>query len=199
MSQPPSKRGGDRPGSGRPPLHDEPQVRMYVPQSAAPSIVTAIAHYRAQKAISKLPLVPVAVQLTELLIPAFEMRVAAGFPSPADDYLEAGIDLNKLLVLNAPATFFFTIEKDSDSMDEVGIKGGSRIMVDRSIEVRSGLIVLALILGEGVTVKELEIRGSRVRLIPHSSNPIHKPRTIKEGEELTIIGVVTTAITQFKT
>lgn len=198
MSKLPPQRGGARPGAGRPPIHSEPQVRMYVPQSAAPSIVTAIAHYRVQKEIAKLHLEHVSPYPTESVIPAFEMRVPAGFPSPADDYLEEGIDLHKLLVRNAPATFFYTVEKDSDSMDEVGIRGGSRIMVDRSIDARSGMIVLALILGEGATVKELEIRGSRIRLLPRSSNPIHKPRTLKEGQEVTIIGVVTSVITQFK-
>ncbi len=190
--------GGERPGAGRKPIFDEPRVLLRVPQSTAPSIVTAISEYRVQKETAKLHLKPLASALTEALIPAFEVRIAAGFPSPADDYLEDGIDLHKLLVRNAPATFFYTIEKNADSMNLRGINGGSRVMVDRSIDARSGMIVLALILGEGVTVKELEVRGSLIRLIPHSTNPIHKPRTIREGEEVHIIGVVTTAITQFR-
>ena len=195
---PTSTHGGARDGAGRPARFEEATVRLRVPGSIAPELVTSLAQYRLRKQVAQVALTPVASEPTEALIRAFEMRISAGFPSPADDYLEEGIDLHKLLVRNAPATFFYSVEKDADSMNLKGIYGGCRIMVDRSIEARDGSIVLALILGEGVTVKQLEIRGSRIRLIPHSSNPVHKPRTLKEGEEVTIIGVVTTAITQFK-
>ena len=56
-----------------------------------------------------------------------------------------------------------------------GIEGGDRLLVDRSIEPRSGHIVLAIIPGEGATVKELQIRGMTTRLVPQSPNPAHKP------------------------
>jgi len=172
-------------------------VRIRVPESIAPAVVTVLADYRAVKEVAKLHLQPVLIDPLSMLIPACATRIAAGFPSPADDYLDDGIDLNKMLVRNGPATYFYTIEKASDSMNVKGIMGGDRILVDRSIEARSGMIVLAVILGEGATVKQLEIRGSRIRLIPHSTNPIHKPRTILEGEELLIVGVVTSSITLF--
>ncbi len=189
--------GGVRENAGRKAIFGESSVRMRVPESIAPTVSTALAAYRTAKAISQLGLVPVMSPTSELVIQSFATRVSAGFPSPADDYLEEGIDLNRMLVANAPATFFYTVEKDADSMNEVGIMGGDRIVVDRSIEARSGMIVLALIMGEGATVKELEIRGQRVRLIPRSTNPQHKPRTIGEGEELNIVGVVTWGLTQF--
>lgn len=76
---------------------------------------------------------------------------------------------------------------------------GDRLLVDRSIEARNGHIVLAVIPGEGATVEELSVRGSTVRLVPHSPNPAHKPRALKEGEEVLIVGVVTNCIKHFKT
>lgn len=143
-------------------------------------------------------LMPVASSPPELKITAKLTRVAAGFPSPADDYLEDGVDLNRLLVRNAPATFFYTVEKDADSMLARGIEGGDRLLVDRSIEPRSGHIVLAIIPGEGATVKELQIRGMTTRLVPHSPNPAHKARVFREGDELVVVGVVTSCIKQFR-
>ena len=143
-------------------------------------------------------LIPVASSPPELKITAKLTRVAAGFPSPADDYLEDGIDLNRLLVRNAPATFFYTVEKDADSMLARGIEGGDRLLVDRSIEPRNGHIVLAIIPGEGATVKELQIRGMTTRLVPHSPNPAHKVRVFREGYELVVVGVVTSCIKQFR-
>ena len=193
-----SKHGGARPGAGAPSRYGGPTVTIRVPEQFKPAILDELAKYRLRKETAKLALVPVASDPPAFEIPVFAVAVSAGFPSPADDYIEDGIDLNKMLVRNAPATFFYTVERDADSMNLAGIFGGCKIMVDRSIEPRSGVIVLALILGEGATVKELEIRGSRVRLIPRSTNPIHQPRTLKEGEEVSIIGVVTTAINQFK-
>lgn len=144
-------------------------------------------------------LIPVASSPPELKITAKLTRVAAGFPSPADDYLEDGIDLNRLLVRNAPATFFYTVEKGADSMLNRGIEGGDRLLVDRSIEPRSGHLVLAIIPGEGATVKELQIRGMTTRLVPHSPNPAHKARVFREGDELVVVGVVTSCIKQFRT
>jgi len=196
---PTNSHGGARPGAGRPSQFDEPTQRVRVPESLVPVLADELAAYRLRRQEAQLGLTPAASNPRPLLLPAYAVKVAAGFPSPADDYLEDGIDLNKLLVRNAPATFFYTVESEADSMDLVGIFGGDRIMVDRSIEPRSGMIVLALILGEGATVKELDTRGCRARLVPRSSNPKHKPRVIRDGDEVHIIGVVTTAIRQFKT
>lgn len=132
-------------------------------------------------------------------IPCVSTKVAAGFPSPADDYLEDGIDLNRLLVRNPPATFFYQVETDADSMNQAGIFGGDRLVVDRSIDPRTGHIVLAVITGEGATVKKLRLGRGSLQLIPQSTNPCHKPRTFKEGEEVVVIGVVTSVIRQLPT
>lgn len=197
MSNPPSH-GGARPGAGRRHRYGEPTVQVRIPESVAPTVVSAMSDYKLRKTLGELALVPAALRPPPMTILSMLTRVSAGFPSPADDYLDEGIDLNRLLVKNAPATFFYTVEKDADSMINKGIMGGDRLLVDRSIEPKSRDIVLAVITGEGATVKELQIRGGTIRLIPHSPNPAHKPRSFKEGDELLIVGVVTSCIRQFR-
>lgn len=196
--RPPPSRGGRRPGAGRPAAFGEPTTQLRIPNSLMPFVVASLDRFRALREARQLKLEPVAQNPPSRTIAAVATKVAAGFPSPADDYLDEGIDLNRLLVRNAPATFFYTVEQDADSMLDKGISGGDRLLVDRSIDARSGDIVLAVIPGEGATVKELQLRGGKVRLIPHSPNPAHKPRTLKEEEEVLIVGVVTSCIKQFK-
>lgn len=193
------RRGGFRPGAGRHAKFLQPSVVMRVPQDVAPALRTSLEAFRLRRQAEKLGLEPVALDPEPLILKAVLTKVAAGFPSPADDYLDDGIDLNRMLVKNAPATFFYTVEAGSDSMLSLGIGGGDRLLVDRSIEARNGHIVLAVIPGEGATVKELQVRGSTVRLVPHSPNPAHKPRTLRESDEVLIVGVVTSCIKQFKT
>jgi len=190
--------GGARPGAGRPRRFGEETTHVRIPKSLKLPIAQELAAYRRNGALARIALTPLACDPPAQRFPDFAVRVAAGFPSPADDYLEEGIDLNKLLVRNAPATFFYTVETHADSMNLEGIFGGDRILVDRSIEPRSGHLVLALIYGEGATVKQLKMKGSTVSLVPRSTNPQHRTRTLKEGEEVSIIGVVTTVIRQFR-
>lgn len=192
------RRGGHRIGAGRHTKYLQPSVVMRVPQDVAPALRTSLEAFRLRRQAEKLGLEPVALDPAPMILKAVLTKVAAGFPSPADDYLDDGIDLNRLLVKNGPATYFYTVEDGADSMIDKGIAGGDRLLVDRSIEARSGHIVLAMIPGEGATVKELQIRGATVRLVPHSPNPAHKPRTLKESDEVLIIGVVTSCIKQFK-
>lgn len=193
------RRGGFRPGAGRHAKFLQPSVVMRVPQDVAPALRTSLEAFRLRRQAEQLGLQPVALDPEPMILKAVLTKVAAGFPSPADDYLDDGIDLNRFLVKNAPATFFYTVEDGADSMLDLGIAGGDRLLVDRSIEARSGHIVLAVIPGEGATVKELHVSGATVRLVPHSPNPKHKPRTLKDGEEVLIVGVVTSCIKQFKT
>lgn len=191
--------GGHRPGAGRHPKFLQPSVVMRVPGDVAPALRTSLEAYRERLQFKQLGLDTVALDPAPLILRAVLTKVAAGFPSPADDYLDDGIDLNRMLVRNGPATYIYTVEDGSDSMLGKGISGGDRLLVDRSIEPRNRHIVLALIPGEGLTVKELQIRGATMRLVPHSPNPIHKARTLKDGDDIQIIGVVTTGITQFPT
>lgn len=119
--------------------------------------------------------------------PLLGMRVTCGFPSPAEDHMAEELDLHHLCVANPPATFF--VEADTGtSMLDYGIGPGDTLIVDRSINARSGDIVMVLWEG-GYMVKQLEIRGTRVRLL--SGSPDHAPIEVPPEAELEVWGVVT--------
>jgi len=118
--------------------------------------------------------------------------VAAGFPSPAEQYVEAPLDLNELLVRKPAATFF--VRAAGDSMVEAGICSGDILVVDRSLEAADGSIVIAAVDNE-FTVKFLRKDSSCVRL--EAANRRYKPILFDEGMELRILGVVTAVIHQF--
>jgi DNA polymerase V len=125
--------------------------------------------------------------------PFFLSRVPAGFPSPADDYLESELDLNELLIQHPAATFFVRLA--GDSMVNAGLFDGDILVVDRAEEGSHGRIVVAVIDGE-MTVKRLYSQSGRVAL--RAENPAYKPIVFDEGRELTIWGVVIGSVRQFK-
>ena len=125
-------------------------------------------------------------------IPFYCDPVKAGFPSPAQDYVERTLDLNELCIRHPNATFFVRVE--GDSMIEAGIYDGDVLVVDRSVDAEHGDIVVAAVGGE-FTVKELCTRPS-LMLLPR--NPAYKPIRPRNGEELNIFGVVTNVIRQMK-
>lgn len=118
-------------------------------------------------------------------LPLFACKVPAGFPSPADDHLEASIDLNQQYVRHPAATFFVRVQ--GHSMTSAGIHNNDMLVVDRSLEAQSGSIVIAVINGE-LTVKRLLLDEDKVWLVPE--NPAFQPVQIMEGMELHIWGVV---------
>lgn len=128
------------------------------------------------------------LQRLHLSIPLFIERVAAGFPSPAQDYVERTLDLNELCIKRPAATFFVRVE--GDSMTGAGIFADDILVVDRSIQAEHGDIVIASLNGE-MTVKELELKP-RIRLLPRNS--AYLPIEIPEGAELSIFGVVTNVV-----
>jgi len=123
-----------------------------------------------------------------LKIPLFGEAVSAGFPSPAQDYIEKTLDLNELCIKRPAATFF--VRAEGDSMIQAGIYAGDILVVDRSVTAEHGDTVIVAIHGE-LTVKALELRPA-VRLVPR--NPAYSPIEIPEGAELDIFGVVTNVI-----
>jgi DNA polymerase V len=125
--------------------------------------------------------------------PLFSHRVKAGFPSPADDYIEAWLDLNEHLIEHKEATFFVTAS--GDSMTGAGIQEGNLLVVDRAVEPRNGDIVIAVVDGE-LTLKRLEKRRGKIRLL--AENPAYAPIEFKDGQELTLWGVVTSVIQKIK-
>ena len=124
-------------------------------------------------------------------IPLYLSPVAAGFPSPADDYTDRQINLHELLVRNPPATFF--VRAGGDSMVGAGIHDGDLLVVDRSAEASSGRVVIAALDGE-LTIKRLTRRKGRVLLLPE--NPAYPEIDITEREYVHIWGVVTYVVHQ---
>lgn len=115
--------------------------------------------------------------------------ICAGFPSPADDYLETQINLNAELIRNPDATFVVRVQGDSMSGD--GIEDGDVLIVDRSVKPKDGSVAVCY-LNNAFTVKRMEKKGKSIRLL--SANPAFAPIDIQEGDELTIWGVVTYVI-----
>jgi DNA polymerase V len=119
-------------------------------------------------------------------IPLFSQSVRAGFPSPAADYAESGLDFNELLINNAATTF--VVRAEGESMLGAGIFPGDFLVVDRSLVARKEDIVIAALDGE-FTVKRLKYRDGRFILAPE--NPAYPVIRVDEASELTIWGVVT--------
>ena len=122
-------------------------------------------------------------------VPLFGALVQAGFPSPADDYLESYIDLNEVLVSNKAATFF--VKVDGDSMLGAGIFTGDMLVVDRSLTAKHGNVIVAMVEGEFTVKRFVKIRG-RTYLYPE--NKRYQPLDVTELEEFMVWGVVTTVI-----
>jgi DNA polymerase V len=122
-------------------------------------------------------------------LPLFTGKVAAGFPSPADDYVEKNLDLNELLVQKPAATFF--VRAQGESMLGAGIHPNDILVVDRSLEAIPGKVVICAINGE-LTVKRLERVNSQWQL--KAENPAYADIIIHDELELVIWGVVTNVI-----
>lgn len=119
-------------------------------------------------------------------LPLYLSPVEAGFPSPADDFLDRRLDLHKFLVRNESATFF--LRAHGESMINAGIHDGDLLVVDRSESAGHNRIVIAAVDGE-LTVKRLIRRRNRVLLAPE--NPDYPEIDITEHEYVHIWGVVT--------
>ncbi len=124
-------------------------------------------------------------------LPLVSASVEAGFPSPADDHLERGIDLNEELVRNPAATFYVRVK--GESMRDAGIHPGDLLMIDRSVTPVDRQIVVAMIDGE-FTVKRFRKRNGKITL--EAENPAFQPIEVGEDQELTIWGAVTYIIHQ---
>ena len=126
-------------------------------------------------------------------LPLYSSSVRAGFPSPADDYIERKLDLNTHLVQHPAATFF--VHASGDSMQNASIRSGDMLIVDRSLEATHGKIVIAAVNGE-LTVKRLSRQHGQVKLL--AENPAYDPIDITDEHDLVIWGVVTHVIHQVK-
>ena len=126
-------------------------------------------------------------------VPLFEDRVPAGFPSPAADYIEQGLDFNQYLVSRQAATFVFTVS--GDSMSGIGILNGDKVVVDRGVDARHGHVVVAVINGEH-TLKRLWVSKGVVELRPE--NPSYPVLRLSGDDTLNIFGVVVGLVRRFR-
>ncbi len=121
----------------------------------------------------------------EVLRPLCGGAVAAGFPSPAEDYIDSLLDLNKHLIQHPAATYFIRVT--GDSMVGAGIGAGDLLVVDRAVQAGDKDVVVANIDGE-LTVKRIRLCGGKVLLVPE--NESYRAQEVSEGMEFSVWGVV---------
>lgn len=126
---------------------------------------------------------------SDIKIPYFDHGVSAGFPSPALDFMEKSIDLNKALSENPLATFYIKVE--GNSMINAGINDKDVLVVDRSLEPQNNKIAICFIDG-GFTVKRIKLEKSGLWLMPE--NEKYKPIPVTEDNQFIIWGIVTYVI-----
>lgn len=199
-TQPINKRApgaGRKVGTGK---FGEPTSVLRVPTSQTAVIkdfLSAYQHKRLSHDVDAVAeLTQAAIRSSKLQIPLFSSKVAAGFPSPADDHIEKRLDPNEFLIDQQEATFFVTIQ--GQSMMDVGLLPGDKAVIDRSKVAAIGDIVLAVVDGE-FTVKTLSRRkDGMIRLLPANNTGAYAPIDIKEGMQFEIWGVVTGSFRRFK-
>ena len=186
-----STHGGVRSGAGRKKnsgsFKEETKV-LRVPLSLVEPVKTSLKVYQSQLKTGVEVLLP-QNSPEDVTIPIFTSHVQAGFPSPADDYLEDKLDLNKYLIQHKEATFF--VRAQGDSMLGAGIHSGDILVVDKSLKAISGKIVIAVVDGD-FTVKRLHKYGERITL--KAENDAFDDIKIGSDNELIIWGVVTSVI-----
>ena len=171
--------GGKREGAGRPKgknAYGEATKPMRIPLSRVTEVMAFLANDNHNTSL-----------------PLYSSTVRAGFPSPADDYIECKLDLNTHLIKHPAATFF--VKASGDSMKNAGIQSGDMLIVDRSLEATHGKIVIAAINGE-LTVKRLSRQQGQVKLL--AENRAYDPIDITDEQDLVIWGVVTHVIHQVR-
>ncbi len=124
-----------------------------------------------------------------LSLPVYDCTVSAGFPSPAQDWSDLTLDLNRLLVQNPAATFF--IHASDDSMNIARIFDGDLLIVDRSLPIKHQPIVIASVNGD-LTLKRLVLKNGKTLL--KAENPFFMPIELTEEMDVSILGVVTYVI-----
>jgi len=164
-----TNRGGKRSGAGRPAYSGkfgEATQAIRVPARMVDEIMRFIT-----SAALKLPL--------------YGTKISAGFPSPADDFLESTLDLNEYLIKHPSSTFLVRVT--GDSMIDAGIFPNDILIVDRSLTPVHGKIVVAIVNTE-LTVKRLHKRGKNIQLLPENNQ--YSPIVFNSEDELIIWGVV---------
>jgi DNA polymerase V len=163
--------GGARKGAGRPSAYGCKTKAVRIPESLLPDVQRLLTN-------------------NGYKIPLFSSKVAAGFPSPAEDYIEDNLDLNEHLIKHPAATFLVRVS--GTSMINAGIFENDILIVDRSLSPVSGKIVIAAVDGQ-LTVKRLhKDKTGQVLLMPE--NPTFPPIPVDDKNNVYIWGVVTNVI-----
>lgn len=126
---------------------------------------------------------------TELALPVADEGIKAGFPSPAQDFMDVAIDLNKELVKHPSSTFYGRVK--GDSMIDAGIFDGDLLIIDKSLEPHNGDMAVCFIDGE-FTLKYIKIEEKVIWLIPANKN--YQPIKVTEANDFLIWGIVTYSI-----
>lgn len=126
---------------------------------------------------------------TQLDLPLIDSGISAGFPSPALDFVDLSIDLNRHLIKHPAATFFGRVK--GDSLINAGINDGDLLVIDRSLEPTNGKIAVCYIDGE-FTAKRIEVENNTLRL--KAENSKYQPIEVTSDNEFLIWGVVTYVI-----
>jgi len=121
----------------------------------------------------------------ELPLPYADLGIKAGFPSPAQDFMDLSIDLNKELVKHPASTFFGKVK--GDSMKDAGIQDGDILIIDKSLEPSNGDMAVCFIDGE-FTIKYIKIEKNIIWLIP--ANEAYKPIKVTEENDFLVWGIV---------
>lgn len=185
-----SKRGGRRPGAGRPKgtgKYGEPTRAVRVPERLVSDIKAWCKNLSAPNFI-KGDVVPASEEAT-MSLTYYTNKIPAGFPSPADDHADDKLDLNEHLIKNPASTFYVRVS--GDSMIGAGIHPNDLLVVDRSLKPENGKIIIAVLNGE-LTVKRLRQRRSKLTLV--AENPNYPPIPVFEELDFSIWGVVTNVI-----
>jgi DNA polymerase V len=177
--------------------YGESTVPIRIPQSRVSLINDYLSRCAFKKSIDAIDLQEhvkrAQVPETSLELPLYSVKVAAGFPSPADDHVEKRLNIHDYLISQEDSTFMVTIA--GHSMRDAGLLPKDIAIVDRSRTAAIGNIVLAVVDGE-FTIKQLaRTETGKPLLLP--ANPDYKPIEIKEGMAFEIWGVVTGSIRKY--
>lgn len=178
-------RGGKREGAGAKAKYKEPTKVMRLPESKV-ATVKAMLDFEAMEERSGISILQPS-EASKLALPMMGSAVSAGFPSPADDYMEARLDLNEHLIQHPAATFYARLGKESDSMIGAGIYPNDLIVVDKSLEPKHGDVVLAIVNNEFTLKRYSNVKG-KIMLV--AENPAYEPIEFIEGDEMQVWGVV---------
>ena len=126
---------------------------------------------------------------SELHLPYADQGIRAGFPSPAQDYMDLSIDLNRELIRNPSATFYGRVK--GDSMQDAGVSEGDVLVIDKSLEPQDGDMAVCFLDGE-FTLKFIQLEKDVIWLIP--ANEAYEPIRVTAENDFLIWGIVTYTI-----